>query len=151
MKVSEITEADVLEAAIEQFKGNGYTSEAYFSNPSLSDWDQPNKPGPNVGAACAIGGVEQALWKLTGKVVGDEARDFASYGYKKKGDRRQITRLYANTMHLLNEVAKKSPLLQGENAPEPHECPIEQLTFVASKRTVVNTFKKALERARAQS
>lgn len=141
-RLSEITEADVLEAAVEQLeKDDGYTSDNYFRG----SWQGLTRPGPNVVATCAIGGVEQAIWRLTKQIVTPE-RSWAAL-YEVPASKRHTSVLYADVMRRLNAIAKKRGYRYSGF--EVAGCPIENLTFVASKRVVVNAFKKALEEARA--
>lgn len=71
--MGKITQADVVRAAIHQLsKRGGYTADYYFQpKAGTGDADDfgPKVPGEHVGATCAIGGVEQAIWQLTGEVV----------------------------------------------------------------------------------
>lgn len=149
MKLSEITEATVLEAAIEQLsKKDGYDPGNYFSVLDADgDVVQLQNPGPNVGATCAIGGVEQAIWRLTQQNLTPERYDAA---YRETAaSKRRTSQLYARVMRRLNDVARKNRALKEDFDGDIPGCPIEQLTFVASKRVVLNAFKKALAGAQA--
>ena len=153
MKVSEITEVTVLEAAIEQLsKKDGYDPGNYFSTldeiPGEGQYflSVPG-PGPQVGATCAIGGIEQALWSLTRQNLAEE-RYQAAY-LETAASRRRTSQLYAAVMQRLNALARKHPAYRAEYGDEAGGCPIENLTFVASKRVVLNVFKKALAGAQA--
>ena len=139
--VRDITEADVLEAAVEQLsQRKGYTADTYFRTTAGTE---TGNPGANVAACCAIGGVEQAIWKLTGQVVSDERQ--IAYG-SRPSNRRVINRLYWKVMNRLNAVAlRRHPRLLHAGG-----CSIEQLTFVAPKHKVVAAFREALEEARGE-
>lgn len=145
-RITDVTEVDVLEAAVTQLeKEDGYTSSHYFLH--TNGWRDLQEPGPNVGAVCAIGGVEQAIWRLTRQVVTKD-RSVAAYG-EGPASKRHASMLYARVMDRLNAIAKK----RGYRYSGFHAggVPIENLTFVASKRVVVNAFKKALELAKADA
>jgi hypothetical protein len=159
MSVSDITEADVIGAAIEQLsKKDGYDSGNYFSLLSKSELDEAEglvtvytfeTPGPDVGATCAIGGVEQAIWRLTGQVVTNERYD-AAY-HETAASKRHVSQLYAKVMRRLNSIARAEiKQLDLEEVPT-EACAIEELTFIASKRVVLNVFKKALAQAQASA
>ena len=140
-KLRDITEVDVLEAAVEQLsQRRGYTADYYFVTPEGLSREFP---GDDVGACCAIGGVEQAIWKLTGRVVTDNR----GIAYGDRPDRLSTNRLYWRVMRRLDDVARRKhpKLLAGRNG-----CAIEQLTFAAGKPTVVRAFRTALEEARAE-
>lgn len=139
--VSKLTEADVIAAAIKQLeKPDGYTDGYYFRHEAGGN---SMRPGEHVGACCAIGSIEQAIWKLTGSVVTKE-RHAAAYRSRKPSDRKAVTRLYVRTMKLLNAVAKETPAAKEFDR---GGCAIEQLTFYRAKRTVLKAFRTALERA----
>src|SRR5687767_1206341 len=105
------TEALVIEAAIEQIR-KGFTPDAYFS-PS------PQRPGEHIQQTCAVGGVEQGLWQVTGKVVtGHEARPTGNT-------------IYARVMSRLNRIAVELYPLQppGEDGVEETNTDLEDITL----------------------
>lgn len=149
MKLSEITEATILEAAIEQLsKPDGYDPEKYFSVlVGVGTYAVPG-PSPKVGATCAIGGVEQAIWRLTSHNVRPERHSAAHYETAASG--RHSSVLYAGVMRRLNAIARKHPAYKAAyGSDSADDCAIESLTFVAPKRVVLNVFKKALAGAQA--
>lgn len=151
-KLSELTVVDVIGAALDQIRTQkGYTDGHYFL--SVNERNDLPTPGPNVGATCAIGGVEQALWRLTGEVVTREREAAACpsnrhYGHLKH-PRLVASKLYFEAMTILNRVALRSRK-SWEFEEGPHQSPIEQLTFVAGHRAVVRAFKRALVEAKKE-
>jgi len=148
-KLSSVTPADVLEAAIGQLsKPDGYTPDTYFARRGTECFSLET-PGPDVGATCAIGGVEQAIWILTGQIVTEE-RGEAAFN-NRAASKRTTSRLYAEVMSELNAVARQHRALKAARVDpdSPWVCAIEQLTFSAGKRAVLNAFRKALENVRA--
>ncbi len=109
------TEIKVLDAAIEQIsKRGGYTASGYQRTKAGVNLD---RPGPQAYACCAIGGVEQAIWKITGE---DIVSRFGRW-VKPASWRRD---LYANVVRRLNRKAK-----------ELYGCDdIEDVTFQAGER-----------------
>lgn len=59
----------VIDEAIEQIsKPDGFVTDRYLTTSDGFDSNYfPQVPGPKVVATCAVGGIEQAVWKLTGK------------------------------------------------------------------------------------
>jgi hypothetical protein len=72
------TEVKVLEAAVRWFREDEdrYTPDWYLADGD----DEEITPGREVATTCAIGGVEQAVWLTTGKVLTDEDRHLAYVG-----------------------------------------------------------------------
>lgn len=148
-KLSELTAADVIGAALEQIRTEeGYTDGFYFLDEKRER--TLDEPGANVGATCAIGGVEQALWRLTGQVVTGE-RERAAYPENRQygrlfSPRSTVSRLYFEAMAILNRVALRTRRAWEFDSGE-GVCPIEQLTFLADRPTVVRAFRRALKEA----
>ena len=131
--MASVTEADVVREAIEVV-GKGFTSMNYFQNSS--------SPGPEVGATCAIGGVEQAIWRLTGKDVSGERYWSAKPAIPKRRT------LYARVMKQLNAKACElyGHLKQVDG--DPIET-VEDVTFTSGtetllKRRVLRVFRSVL-------
>ncbi len=121
-----ITEADVIREAISRFKssGGGFTRDAYF-NPRSSN-AVSYKPGKNVGSTCAIGGIEQAIWKLTGEDVSEDRYESAKVAVPK------WQTLYARIMRRLNAKAREMfPTLKHDGE---EILTVEELTFVDGER-----------------
>ena len=143
--VTSVTEVDVLTAALEQLeKPGGYDDSTYFRT---RDGYTTQYAGDSVGATCAIGGVEQAIWRLTGKVIGNRQRRLGAYR-EQAADRSHVTRLYAKVMKRLNAVARATP---AATQFDDGGCAIEQLTFLRAKRSVLKAFRVALEQARGEA
>ncbi len=110
------TEIKVLDAAIEQIsKRGGYTAGGYQRT---RDGYNLDRPGAETYACCAIGGIEQAIWQITGEdVVGRFGR-----WIRPQSSRRD---LYANIVRRLNRKAQ-----------ELYGCAdVEDVTFGAQERT----------------
>jgi hypothetical protein len=132
--VSRVTQADVVRAAIQQLsKRGGYTPDSYFAGKSSGDC-HPAVPGADVGATCAIGGVEQAIWRLTGESVVasffDPVRERLAQSSKPllDGTETPRQRMYASVMAKLNRKARKL-------FPELGVYTVEGVTFVGPKPT----------------
>lgn len=129
--MSRITQRAVVRTAVEQLsKRGGYTADTYFSTTSAR---YLSRPGDSVGVTCAIGGVEQAIWKLTGENVGAHVRfRLAQTAVPElEGDETPRQRLYAGVMRKLNAKARDLfPVLEGELIDT-----VEEVTFAGSHRT----------------
>lgn len=130
--MARVTQADVLRAALAHFKSRkgGFTRDAYFSN-------DEEAPGQHAGATCAIGGVEQAIWKLTGQTISEEHRESLGQeqGYPSKEDRFS---LYGGVMRKLNaEARKRFPVDEdGDEIRTLEEVTMMGTPKVAKKRTL---------------
>jgi hypothetical protein len=99
----------VIEAAIEQVsKEDGYTPVAYHEPQDRTLQDLPVL-NDHPGATCAVGGVEQGVWKVTGDFT---LRDHWSVGYRcrtlvaaTQGVSGYRQHLFARVMVLLNKKA----------------------------------------------
>ena len=152
MSTAEITERDIIEAALEQFrKRGGFTPYAYFEtrNGEVIDLDYLTdlKGGQRVVSACAIGGVEHALFGLTGRAVDWNERGRDGLGLAYDGPirtRQKPLQLYAKTMRLLNRVAREMFPNEVFN--------VEEVTTLRDdrqidRRNTIRVFEKALEEA----
>lgn len=115
-----VTELQVIDAAIEQFeKRGGFTTSHYQQNKKGYESDYP---GEHVVSCCAVGGVEQAIWQLTGK---DPTREHGRM-VQPPSYRRSI---YARVIRKLNRKAVALyPVLDGS-----HMMDVEDITFHGSK------------------
>lgn len=109
--MSRVTQADVVRTAIQQLsKTGGYTPETYFAPKPGGAHD--GRPGAHVGATCAIGGVEQAIWQLTGEVVHDDPMAGVRERLAQRpepalsGSETPRQKLYAGVMRKLNRKAR---------------------------------------------
>lgn len=143
--MARVTQRQVVQAARDQIaKRGGYTSSTYFQARGRSY--HLSRPGEDVGACCAIGGVEQAIWKLTGEDV-SSFRSRIAQAIRPRRLRSDDSRvkLYAGVMARLNAKARKMyPVLEGDEIDN-----IEHITFHASDRTsrlrVLNVMDAVLE------
>jgi len=139
-----ITQRQVVEAALAQLrKRGGYTSAQYFQRRGSSAG--LSHPGPEVAACCAIGGVEQAIWQLTGEDVSDWRSRFAHRVLRGRVQRGSRQALYAGVMQRLNRKARQLyPEIDGVSIDT-----VEEVTFYGTDRTsrarVVNVFEAVLE------
>lgn len=127
MTANDLTEMAVIEGAIEQLSGDGFTGEAYlqdmFGTTIL-------RPGDAVVMTCAIGGVEQALWKITGTHLADAARSFLAYdgvvwSAPASVPKDEIHVTYWNVMNRLNRIARE--MFDGSDGTE-ECCNVEDVT-----------------------
>lgn len=141
--MSRITQADVVRGAVQQLsKRGGYTADHYFAS-KVGDGYDVEGPGDHVGATCAIGGVEQAIWKLTGESV-----DTSLYGEIRErlarqeepvltGSETPRQKVYAAVMRKLNAKARKLfPELDGEQIATVEEVTFQGSRTVSRKRTL---------------
>lgn len=146
-------EVEVLEAALAELsRPRGYTAAAYHQ-----DWRGDNvrdpKPGYRLRSVgdlatssrhCAVGGVEHAVWKITGEDVRD-AREQAKLGRTRRRARPYL--LYARVMRRLNRHARDVPP-HRENPPY---GTVEELSVARPKRYVLGVFERALAEARGEA
>lgn len=99
-------ELEVIRLATSLIKRQGgFTADTYFASELRGCQDEP---GPDVIATCAIGGVEQAIWMLTGEFVTARRRPLAYLESETEvlADSLDETHLvYARVMARLNRVA----------------------------------------------
>lgn len=146
--MSRVTQADVVREAIKQLrKKDGFVTDFFLKpkDPRLL-YHHAQRPGDHVGATCAIGGVEQAIWKLTGKdVTADRVLAQATVPSKSVRNalyRGVITKLNAKTRNLY-------PLIEDDEDGEMVSVDtLERLTFRGStpvaKRRVLKVFRAVL-------
>lgn len=135
--MSRITQADVVRGAVQQLsKRGGYTADSYFAAKPGRE-TSCDGPGDHVGATCAIGGVEQAIWRLTGESVDPslyhDIRDRLARRQEPLfyGGETPRQKLYAAVMRKLNAKARKLfPELGGERI-----LTVEEVTFAGSHAT----------------
>jgi hypothetical protein len=163
------TEAQVLEETIKILE-KGFTSKAYFKYEGGS-WstavkehqlsDGTRTPGPEVVSTCAIGGVEQGIWKLTGKVV-TGSRKQAAYQPESTHYKDETRVLYAKVMKRVNRISKqlfdKQFIHDGFGDRRSKGKPfrvdnVERVTFTpgserAKKQRTLKVFRTALEEVR---
>lgn len=125
------TEAQVIEAAIEQVK-KGFDAGAYLVG---REGYSVEFAGPDVVATCAIGGVEQALWKETGKVLGPNKRM-----------KFRTNSTYGRIMRRLNRIAREKYPTDPEGTTVLN---LEDITFwgseLAAKRRTLKVMRLALD------
>lgn len=139
--MSRVTQADVVRQAIKQLrKKDGFVTDRFLQSKDGADHVQ--RPGDHVGATCAIGGVEQAIWKLTGKDVTAD-RDLVRVGGALNKSVRNA--LYRGVITKLNAKARKLYPLDGLNGPIET---LEELTFEdelpVAKRRVLKVYRAVL-------
>jgi hypothetical protein len=125
--MARVTQADVIRAAIAQFKKRGgYTPNGYL----VDGRGLETGPGDHVRACCAIGGVEQAIWKLTGENVIGLRLQVGQQDVPPPVYRRT---LYGGVMRKLNAKARKLyPTLPGMDRKIET---VEDVTFCGTKQT----------------
>lgn len=127
--MSRLTQAAVLRGAIEQIESRGgFTSSMYFKHRGGS-WAEP-RPGPNVGATCAVGGIEQAIWKLSGEHV-DNFRGISPSLAKRQARTHPALPIYAAVMSRVDRLARK---LYPEGPDGTTVRTLEEITFRWSDR-----------------
>lgn len=108
--IMQVTEADVIDAAIKQFeKPGGFTHEFYFRGKGLSVTTGHGGPSERVTATCAIGGVEQAVWQMTGRVVDETSRELIAVrdnGIPAEHGRPRHLVIYQKVMNRVNRIAR---------------------------------------------
>jgi hypothetical protein len=152
-------EVRVLEAAVAWFEEDEshYTPEVYLRTESGDE-----TPGREVVAACAIGGVEQAVWMVTGKSVIAERSRLAYIG--KGGEERQTPgdadtlneqhEVYWRVMRRLNleAVSQRKEGVFAEFEDEGYEInDVEDVTELGdhSRELMLDVFRAALAQAKA--
>lgn len=139
----EATPADVLKAAIEELFVRGNYTASHYHRYADHDYDAPREEPEAWAVHCAIGGVEHAIWRLTGTNVAPERGLDAHAG--KWGDLEDRHTLYAETMRVLNKAAAALAVeRQVERVDD-----VEDLTFLDDEKgeTLV---RPAFERALAE-
>lgn len=137
-------EVAVIKGALDLFrKPGGYNENIYFAD---QDGNEINQLGiyNKVASACAIGGVEHALFKTTHKVVSDYERDLLAKQTSPEMPDAPADHIivYANVMRRVNTLAMDRH----------QEYNVEQITFNydhrEGRRKVIRIFEIALEAAR---
>lgn len=146
-----LTESAVLEEAISLFdRRGGFTPDVYFSTPEFA----PEGPGPLVKSACAIGGVEQAIWKLTGETIPKTVRQTLAYRRSETGKlrtKRDTYVIYARVMGRLNRISRER---FSEKTGYGEVEDVEDVTQVGSrataKKNTLGVFRTALSEISAE-
>lgn len=174
---SEVTELEVIIAARDQIK-KGYTNQGYveFKTPdgnwddsasSKTEYEKALEKNPNDKVfVCAIGGVEQALFRLckenfnAGKArneLGHVGTSDMSYTFggsnteaKLKSTRSEIKRLYGNVMWKLNLEAQRVGAKNGYNWTH-IEDPNTTMGPDESKPHVLKIYNNVIRKLRAES
>lgn len=140
------SEVEVLEETLKWFRARShFTQDMYIElKPDAPDAAE-GEAGPYVGATCAIGGVEHAIWRLTGKqVYGARGAVKATVPQTRKRD--PMIRLYVKVMGRLNGMSKR--LYDQPN--------IEQVTLLGADESegrdaMRNVIRTALREARREA
>lgn len=140
-----LTEAAVLAETIAFFgKPGSFVNEMYFKHRHQDAYRYDSSgPGADVYAACAIGGIEQAVWKLTHTAITHNERRMFAYLVSEKEKVGRLTdtrRVYARVMGRVNRIA-------AEMFGLPH---IEAVTLEWSPRTAKKKMLLVLEAAAAE-
>lgn len=126
--MARVTEAAVLDEAITFFERRGGFNENYYFLGKGKNY-YVSEPGEKVVAACAIGGIEQAIWKITGDNVKHDRDTFKGLADENAKTRRlsETQRVYARVMGRLNRLAREKygSIVDGAVG---YDCFIEDLT-----------------------
>lgn len=151
---TEVTEVDVIKAAIEQVRRrDGFTDSSYFRDTDGEMMTLSDVNGRQVGATCAVGGVEHALYKLTGEIVSARRHKVAGVPVPKIKGRTDAERLYVCVMARANRIAREMFPVNTDSG-DPNRT-VEEVTFYgsqeASRRRVAKVFRAALEEAQTSA
>jgi len=124
------SEAEVITEAIALLSARGSFTPAHYQvwQDDDEDDDARDVPGEGVVRMCAIGGVEQAIWRLTGK---DVSADRNAVARRASTNRRT---LYANVMRRPNRKARE---LYPDGINGDSVYTVEHVTFVEGSRSTV--------------
>lgn len=139
-------EAGVLREAIALFNTRGgFTPDAYFDGPFYSG---SGRPSQNVASVCAIGGVEQAIWKLCDEDVTDQRKFLAYTRSEEEVDGRlsAVHVLYGRVMGRLNRIARERYSRRGVNYIETVTTDWSRPT---AKKNMLSVFEQALEEVKS--